>query len=208
MSIQKGLKAGGRLIVSSQVVRDFPSLIEWGEVELLDVPPYEQNREAAFAAAHFFGVSRKECEDRLKTFQRPAHRLEFVAEKRGVAYYNDSKATSVDAVLYAVSALAGPLILLAGGKHKGASYAPWREAFFGKVKKVISFGAAASLIEEELRGFCECAKVETMEQAVERAALEAKEGEAILLSPGCSSFDQFQNYEQRGQEFKRIVGKV
>lgn len=208
LSIQKGLKSNGHLIVSSQVMRDFSSLIVWDDVEVIDVPPFEQNREMAFAAARYFQVDRKECEDLYQSFQRPLHRLEFVAEKKGVAYYNDSKATSVDAVIYAVSALKGPLVLLVGGKHKGASYAPWREAFQGKVKKVISFGAAASLIEEELRGFCQCAKVETMEQAVQRAALEAKEGEAVLLSPGCSSFDQFQNYEQRGQEFKRIVGKV
>ncbi|MBX9745026.1 MAG: UDP-N-acetylmuramoyl-L-alanine--D-glutamate ligase, partial [Chlamydiales bacterium] len=141
----------------------------------------------------------------LKTFQRPPHRIEWVAEKRGCVYYNDSKASNVDAVMYAVNSLPGPLIVLAGGKDKGASYVPWIDCFEQKVKMLIAFGAAAPKMELELSQFLPFRLVITLKEAVKLASEIATPGTCVLLSPGCSSYDQFRNFEERGETFKRLV---
>ena len=131
-----------------------------------------------------------------------------VAEIDGVNYYNDSKSTNIDSVLHAVALFPSQVVLLVGGVDKGASYKPWIEKFQGKVKKVIAFGQAAKKMEEELAASCVFQKVDTMAEAIQVAKQNASINETVLLSPGCSSFDQFRDYIERGEEFKRQVQEL
>lgn len=166
-----------------------------------------QNEEAAFLLCKHFGVSKETFQKALVTFVRPAHRIERVAEIDGVQYYNDSKATSVAAVIHAVGAFSRPLLLLVGGVHKGGSYAPWRTAFAGKVKALFGFGPAAVLMREELSDLFPFALCASLEEALEKAKQEAVRGDVVLLSPGGSSYDAFASYIHRGEEFvKRVKG--
>lgn len=208
------LKPGGKLFISSQVFTEFSELFRKEEIQVLEenvaaISPLEyiqlgkQNVDAAFALCAFMGVTREQFASAVKTFRKPPHRVEWVAELRGVQYFNDSKATNVAAVMHAVSLMQRPVVLIAGGVHKGASYRPWIECFRKKVRLVIAYGEAAPLIREELGKEVEV--VETLEQAVARAKRFAKPLECVLLSPGCSSYDQFRSYEHRGDEFKRMV---
>jgi UDP-N-acetylmuramoylalanine--D-glutamate ligase len=167
--------------------------------------PERENVQAAYAVCAQLGVSNFDFCRGLETFRKPAHRIEWVGEKEGVAFYNDSKATNIDSVAHAMSLFTGPLILLAGGVDKGASYAPWIASFQEKVKMIIAFGQAAAKMELELSASFPFFRVATMEEALLLATKEAKRGMSILLSPGCSSYDQFRNYEHRGDEFKRLV---
>ena len=164
-----------------------------------------QNEQAAYHLASLFGVKDSDCLRSFSTFKKPPHRIEWVAEKNGSVYYNDSKATNVEAVMHAVNSLPGPLILLIGGLDKGAPYTPWINCFLGKVKMLIAFGEAASKMEMQLASAFPFFRVSTLAEAVALAARKADEKTSVLLSPGCSSYDQFQNYEHRGDEFKRLV---
>ena len=200
LHIRECLKETGRCLVSAEVAERFGLHEErfGGSYETL---------EAAHAVCRHLGLTEEEWKAALDSFQKPPHRMEFVAEKGGIAFYNDSKATSVDAVLYAMSSLEGPLILLAGGTHKGSSYAPWIEAFRGKVKSVIAFGPAGVLIEEELRGKIPCVHFLRLDEAFAAAVKQGIRGDRILLSPGGASFDQFRNYEERGEKYREMVYK-
>ena len=221
--IQDCLKENGELWVSTSVAKEYgrflhaPKLFdqtqEWENTVATISPmryiqlgvPERQNVQAAYPLCRFFGVTDAQFRRGLETFRKPAHRIEFVGEWNKIAFYNDSKATNIDSVMHAVGLFEGPIILLAGGVHKGASYRPWIEAFQGKVVRIVAFGQAAKLIQEELQSDLPVDRVDTMEEAVMRAVNLAKPATNILLSPGCSSFDQFRNYEHRGNEFKRIV---
>lgn len=200
LRIEKALLPGGKFFVSKSLLPFAPSAESFEED-----PSLGQNEQAAKKVSELFGVSSSQFFDALKTFQRPAHRIEWVAEKNGRMYYNDSKATNVDSVMHAVRSLEGPLILLVGGRDKGASYAPWIACFEKKVKMLVAFGEAAFKIESELGPFFPFVRVATLDQAVKCAAAHAEPGASIVLSPGCSSYDQFRNYEHRGEEFKRLV---
>ncbi|MFZ0466683.1 MAG: cyanophycin synthetase, partial [Candidatus Acidiferrales bacterium] len=144
----------------------------------------------------------------VRTFPGVEHRLEYVAEIRGVAFYNDSKATNVDAALKAIEAFPGSLFVILGGKDKGAPYAPLREPLKQKAKRVLLIGAAAGKIAEELEGAVAMERAGTLERAVELALDEARPGDTVLLAPACASFDQFENFEQRGRAFKEIVARL
>jgi UDP-N-acetylmuramoylalanine--D-glutamate ligase len=144
----------------------------------------------------------------LETFKKPAHRIEFVACKGGVNYFDDSKGTNLDATIKAVETMPGKVTLIAGGVDKGASYQPWKKVFAGKVKRVVALGQAASKIAEELRPEFEVEIVATLKEAVFRAHESAAHGECVLLSPGCSSYDMFRDYAHRGDEFKKIVEEI
>ncbi|SCA63766.1 UDP-N-acetylmuramoylalanine--D-glutamate ligase [Chlamydiales bacterium SCGC AG-110-P3] len=141
----------------------------------------------------------------LSDFSMPPHRLQYVTTINGIDYYDDSKGTNLDAVIHAVNSLHQPIVLLAGGKHKGASYGSWIECFAGKVKHVVAFGEAAQAVVSDLAGMCAVSRVETLDQAVSVARKYAREGDAVLLSPGCSSFDQFRDYVARGEHFQQVV---
>lgn len=141
-------------------------------------------------------------------FAKPAHRLQCVGAIDGVDYYDDSKGTNLEAVIHAVHSIKQPIVLLAGGKHKGASYTPWKVPFKGRVTHLVAYGEAAQAISDDLRGDVPITVVNTLEEAVEQARKSATPGDAILLSPGCSSFDQYENYIARGEHFQRIINAI
>jgi UDP-N-acetylmuramoylalanine--D-glutamate ligase len=135
------------------------------------------------------------------------HRLEFVTAIAGVDYYNDSKATNVDATIKALEAFPARvhLHLILGGKDKGSDYSLLNELLRQRVKRVYTIGAAAAKIESQIQGAAPVTSAETLESAIRQASESAAAGEVVLLAPACSSFDQFDNYEQRGKVFKEIV---
>lgn len=163
-----------------------------------------ENMMAAFALVKNF-VTAEQFLDGYLSFKKPPHRLEFVKQVNLVTYYDDSKGTNIDAVMKAVASLRNPLYLIAGGVDKGASYEPWKQVFNGKVKAVFAIGQAANKIKKELFPDIEVEIVETLELAVKKAASVAVSGDSVLLSPGCSSFDMFKDYKDRGNAFKRCV---
>jgi UDP-N-acetylmuramoylalanine--D-glutamate ligase len=133
------------------------------------------------------------------------HRLEFVREIRGVRFYNDSKATSVDATMKALDSFAGNLWVILGGKDKGSDYTVLRETLHRKARAALLIGAAAKKIESEIAGSTPVILSGTLDCAVAEAWKNAAPGDTILLAPACSSFDQFQSYEHRGRIFKDLV---
>ncbi|MBK7993065.1 MAG: UDP-N-acetylmuramoyl-L-alanine--D-glutamate ligase [Blastocatellia bacterium] len=141
----------------------------------------------------------------ISTFQGIEHRLEPVAEINGVNFVNDSKATSVDAAIKAVEAFPSNLILILGGKDKGSDYSPFRPLIAERVKHLILIGAATEKIAAALSGICPVERASTMSDAVEKGFTLAKSGDTVLLAPACSSYDMFDNFEQRGQVFKSEV---
>lgn len=164
-----------------------------------------ENFLAAYVLATYCKVPPYDVIKSYDSFIKPHHRIEFIAEKEGVAFYDDSKGTNIDAVLRAVDSMVRPTILIAGGVHKGFSYAPWIEPFKGKVRKIFAIGQSAPMIAEELSPWIPVQLCSTLQEAVELGYQMAKTGDAILLSPGCSSFDMFKDYVQRGEEFVRCV---
>lgn len=164
-----------------------------------------ENVLAAWALCQPFLISNEQFCNALETFQKPPHRIEFVREIKGVSFFDDSKGTNIDAVIQAVRAMKGPVILIVGGVDKGASYFPWKEQLTSKVKQIIAIGAAAPKIYSELHLFFNIKLADSLADAVNIAANDAKEGDCVLLSPGCSSYDMFRNYAHRGEEFQRHV---
>lgn len=167
-----------------------------------------ENVLAASTAAILAGAPTDSIDAAVRTFPGVEHRLEFVADVGGVSFYNDSKATNVDAALKAIDAFAGPLIVILGGKDKGAPYAPLREPLQQKAKLALLIGAAADKIAGELEGAVEMQNAGTLEHALRIAGERAKSGDTVLLAPACASFDQYENFEQRGREFKEIVVRL
>ena len=141
----------------------------------------------------------------VESFKAVEHRLEFVASIHGVDYYNDSKATNVDAAAKAIAAFPGGIHLILGGKDKDSDYRQLRSLLEERVKTVYTIGAAAEKIETHIYGAVPVVSAGTLDVAVAKAAEAAQPGEIVLLAPACSSFDQFENYEHRGQVFKELV---
>ncbi|MBI4908253.1 MAG: UDP-N-acetylmuramoyl-L-alanine--D-glutamate ligase [Acidobacteria bacterium] len=162
----------------------------------------------AAAAARLAGAALAGIRAAVRTFPGVEHRIEFVRELDGVKYYNDSKATNVDAALKAVDAFDGGLWMILGGKDKGSDYAPLAEALRKKAKAVLLIGAAAEKIGAALAGAVPLVRCGTLENAVKEAAANAKPGDTVLLAPACASFDQFRSYEERGKLFKTFVGNL
>jgi UDP-N-acetylmuramoylalanine--D-glutamate ligase len=125
-----------------------------------------------------------------------------------VSYYNDSKATNVDATLKALDAFPGRLIVILGGKDKGSDYTVLRDPLRAKATVALLIGAAAEKIEKQIAGSVPAVRAETLEGAVELAAKQAHSGDTVLLAPACASFDQFQSYEHRGRVFKQLVQQL
>ena len=167
-----------------------------------------ENVLAACAAAYLAGATPTAIANGVKTFRGVEHRLEFVGEIGGVSFYNDSKATNVDAALKAIEAFPGPLIVILGGKDKGAPYAPLAEALRTKGRAAVLIGQSAEKIQAELGDAVSCVSAGALDRAVEIAAERARPGDTVLLAPACSSFDQFENYEQRGRIFKQLVAQL
>jgi UDP-N-acetylmuramoylalanine--D-glutamate ligase len=164
-----------------------------------------ENTLAACAAAFLAGAAPDAIRRALPEFQGVEHRLEFVRRLGGVEYYNDSKATNVDATEKALLAFDGNLWVILGGKDKGGDYAPLRGLLRRKAKMVLLVGAAAPRIAEHLGDAAPLVESGTLDQAVSYAARHAAPGDTVLLAPACASFDQFENYEHRGRVFKQLV---
>ncbi|MBB6142551.1 UDP-N-acetylmuramoylalanine--D-glutamate ligase [Silvibacterium bohemicum] len=164
-----------------------------------------ENVLAAVCAARLAGVEAEAIRSAVMAFHAVAHRLEFVANVNGVDYYNDSKATNVDAAMKAIDAFPGGIHLILGGKDKGSDYRLMRPLIQERVKAVYTIGSAAEKIFTHVEGAAPIVDAGTLDAAVTKAAEAAQPGEIILLAPACSSFDQFQNYEHRGQVFKDLV---
>jgi UDP-N-acetylmuramoylalanine--D-glutamate ligase len=167
-----------------------------------------ENVLAACAAAYLAGADPAAIANGIKTFKGVEHRLEFVAEVSGVQFYNDSKATNVDAAVKAIEAFPGPLIVILGGKDKGSPYTPLRALLRERGRLVILIGAAADKIAEDLGDAAPVTNAGTLDRAVLLAMQSAQPGDTVLLAPACASFDQFENYEQRGRAFKELVAKL
>jgi UDP-N-acetylmuramoylalanine--D-glutamate ligase len=164
-----------------------------------------ENVLAASTAACVLGADLDAVRRAVREFQGVEHRLEFVRQVGGVEFYNDSKATSVDAAAKALSTFAGGVHVILGGKDKGAPYAPLRPLLEGRVRAAYLIGEAADRIAEELAGAAQLIRAGDLENAVREAFERAGAGDTVLLSPACASFDQFQDYEHRGRVFKQIV---
>jgi len=167
-----------------------------------------ENVLAAAAAARLAGTPAAAIAKGVKSFAGVEHRLEFVAEIGGVRYYNDSKATNVDATLKALDAFPGRILVILGGKDKGGDYTALQKPLREKAILALLIGAAAEKIEAQIAGSVAIERAETLERAVETASHAAQRGDVVLLAPACASFDQFQNYEHRGRVFKELVAQL
>lgn len=167
-----------------------------------------ENVMVALAVGIALNASVSSMRDTIAKFRGIEHRLEPVAEIKGVHFVNDSKATSVDAAIKAVEAFTGNLILILGGKDKGSDYSPLRSLIAERVKHLILIGAASDKIEAALSGICPLTRASTMGDAVAKGFSFAQNGDTVLLAPACSSYDMFDNFEQRGQVFKAEVAKL
>jgi UDP-N-acetylmuramoylalanine--D-glutamate ligase len=163
-----------------------------------------ENVLAAVCAGALMGCSPEKIRQAVRDFKAVEHRLEFVATIRGVDYYNDSKATNVDATIKALESFPANIHLILGGKDKGSDYTVLNNLLRQRVKRVYTIGAAAAKIESQIKDV-EVVHAETLESALRKANAVAQPGDVVLLAPACASFDQFKNYEQRGQAFKEIV---
>ena len=164
-----------------------------------------ENVLAAVCAARLAGVKAEVIAEAVRNFRAVEHRLEFVATVRGVDYYNDSKATNVDSTMKAIESFPGRIHLILGGKDKKSDYTTLRPLLHERVKRVYTIGAAAEKIEAHIAGAVEVVHAETLPAALAKAHDAAEAGDVVLLAPACSSFDQFENYEQRGRVFKDLV---
>ena len=164
-----------------------------------------ENLLAALAVADAMEVSREVVKKVFANYQALPHRCEVVAVRAGVTWINDSKATNLDAMEQAVIGMDGPVILIAGGKDKGFDVATSRPVLEGKVRAVFLLGEMAEKMEKAWSGGTPCRRVKDLGEAVQRAAEMAREGESVLLSPGCSSYDQFKNFEERGEKYRQCV---
>lgn len=176
------------------------------ELKLLGTHNYE-NVMAAVAMAAAYGTPMEVIRRTIKEFAGVEHRIEFVREKDGVAYYNDSKGTNPDAAIKGIQAMNRPTVLIGGGYDKDSEYEEWIQAFDGKVKLLVLVGATKEKIAEaaERVGFVSYVMADSFEEAVEKCIEAAEPGDAVLLSPACASWGMFKNYEERGDKFKELI---
>jgi UDP-N-acetylmuramoylalanine--D-glutamate ligase len=194
MAIQHCLKENGKLFIGQQVANNYSFEINFSIFDL-------------FAICSQFGITKEVFDIAMQSFKKPPHRIEWVGEVGGVTFYNDSKSSNVESVIYAVRQFNQPLIMIVGGTDKGSNYTPWVDSFQKNVKHVIAYGLAKEKIEKQIAGFLPFTKVGPFAEAVVMACKLAQEQDIVLLSPGCSSYDQFANFEHRGETFKELVKK-
>ncbi len=168
-------------------------------------PHNAENLLAALAVADAEKIPREAVKKAFATYRPLPHRCEVVAVRNGVTWVNDSKATNLDAMERAVLGMTGPVVLIAGGKDKGFDFAPSLPRLRGRVRAALLIGESAGKIEKAWRDGVPCRQVGTLAEAVQRAAALASPGETVLLSPGCSSYDQFKNFEERGETYRQCV---
>jgi UDP-N-acetylmuramoylalanine--D-glutamate ligase len=205
-SRQKELKQGTWVREGKILFRDGAQqreVLQLSEIPLRGAHNLE-NVLAAVCAAALMGCAPDKIREAVREFKAVEHRLEFVATIRGVDYYNDSKATNVDATIKALESFPANIHLILGGKDKGSDYTVLNDLLQQRVKRVYTIGAAAGKIESQIKDV-EVVHAETLENALRRANAVAEAGDVVLLAPACASFDQFKNYEERGRVFKEIV---
>lgn len=197
---------GGRIVCD---IDGMVELCKVDELQILGAHNYE-NVMAAAGMAYAYGVPVETIRKTLLSFKGVEHRIEFVAEKNGVAYYNDSKGTNPDAAIRGIQAMNRPTVLIGGGYDKDSSYEEWIQAFGGKVKKLVLIGATREKIAKTAReeGFNDIVMADTFEDAFGRCVEYAEPGDAVLLSPACASWGMFRNYEERGDKFKELVERL
>ena len=183
-------------------------LISVKELHLVGVHNYE-NVMTAMAVTHAWGVPVPEIIEVLKRFTAVEHRIEYVAEKNGIVFYNDSKGTNPDAAIKGIQAMDRPTVLIGGGYDKDSDYHEWIRSFDGKVKCLVLTGQTKEKIAQAAKecGFHEIILTDTFEEAFARSVEKAAPGDAVLLSPACASWGMFPNYEVRGRVFKELVYK-
>jgi UDP-N-acetylmuramoylalanine--D-glutamate ligase len=167
-----------------------------------------ENVLAAVCAARLAGIPAESIRASVASFKAVEHRLEFVAAIHGVDFYNDSKATNVDATKKALEAFPGGVHLILGGKDKNSDYTELSDLLRARCKVVYTIGSAAQKIEQHLAGVVKIVSAGTLDAATRQAAADAESGDIVLLAPACSSFDQFENYGHRGQVFKNLVQQL
>ena len=205
--LNRGVYLDGNMIVCS--LDETVDVCRTDELQILGTHNYE-NAMAAVAMAYAYGVPMDVIRRTLKEFRGVEHRIEFVAEKNGVAYYNDSKGTNPDAAIRGIQAMNRPTVLIGGGYDKESSYDEWINAFDGKVKKLVLIGATREKIAQtaERLGFTDIVMADTFEEAFDKCVECAQPGDAVLLSPACASWGMFKNYEERGDKFKELVEQL
>jgi UDP-N-acetylmuramoylalanine--D-glutamate ligase len=200
--LDRGAFVRGEQVVFRGGAREMP-VLPVAEIPLKGAHNLE-NVLAAVCIGALAGCSPEATRQAVREFKAVEHRLEFVATINGAAYYNDSKATNVDATIKALESFPANIHLILGGKDKGSDYSVLNDLLRARVRRVYTIGAAAQKIESQIAG-TEVVRAETLENAVRCAHSTAQSGDVILLAPACASFDQFQNYEHRGRVFKETV---
>ncbi|MCI9024458.1 MAG: UDP-N-acetylmuramoyl-L-alanine--D-glutamate ligase [Dorea sp.] len=205
--LEKGIYLeDGRIIYRNDKVIE---ICDVKDLNILGLHNYE-NVMAAAAMALVYGIPADIVRKSVKAFKGVEHRIEYVTEKNGVAYYNDSKGTNPDAAIKGIQAMNRPTVLIGGGYDKDSVYTEWIRSFDGKVKRLILLGATKEKIASDARacGFHDFVFADTFDEAVLEASKAAKPGDAVLLSPACASWDMFPSYEVRGEKFKEIVNSL
>ena len=197
----------GASLCGDKLVLDGRLLMTAGDIPIRGRHNVENVLAAAIAAARA-GVGHADIAAAVRCFRAVEHRLEFVRQVSGIDFYNDSKATSVDATLKALEAFPGGLWVILGGKDKGLDYAPLRPPLAAKAHAVLLIGAAAPKIAASLGDAAPLVDAGTLEAAVAYAYTHGRPGDTVLLAPACASFDQFRSFEHRGQVFKEIVNQL
>lgn len=203
--LERGLYLEDETIVYANGKEIVP-VISVNELNILGTHNYE-NVMAATGMAISVGVPMDKIVEALKRFQAVEHRIEYVTEKRGVKFYNDSKGTNPDAAIKGICAMNRPTLLIGGGYDKESEYDEWIESFGGKVKKLVLIGQTREKIAEcaKKHGFFDIIICDSLEEAIDVCYANAVEGDAVLLSPACASWGMFPNYEERGRIFKEYV---
>lgn len=196
---------GDRILLKPQNEAEI-EVVKTRDLKLLGQHNFE-NVMAAVAMAYYAGIPMESIRKSICEFTAVEHRIEFVLEKDGVAYYNDSKATNPDAAIKGIQAMNRPTLLIGGGYDKESGYEEWIGAFNGKVKYLVLIGQTREKIQKTAHemGFAKTILADSLEEAVKICAQKAESGDAVLLSPACASWGQFDNYEQRGRKFKEYV---
>jgi UDP-N-acetylmuramoylalanine--D-glutamate ligase len=205
-SRQKEVQQGAWVRDGNVVFRDSQGqreILQVSEIPLKGAHNLE-NVLAAVCTCVLMGCSPEKVRQAVRDFKAVEHRLEFVATIAGVDYYNDSKATNVDATIKALESFPANIHLVLGGKDKGSDYTVLNDLIRQRVKRIYTIGTAAAKIESQVKG-AEIVHAETLENAIRKAHATAQPGDVVLLAPACASFDQFKNYEHRGKVFKDIV---
>lgn len=203
--LDEGIYLDGNKIILKDGEKEI-EVVKTEDLKLLGKHNFE-NVMAAVAMAYYDGVSLDSIRKSICEFTAVAHRIEYVTEKKGVVYYNDSKGTNPDAAIKGIQAMNRPTLLIGGGYDKQSGYDEWIEAFGGKVRYLVLIGQTKEKIKEaaEKHGFHDIILCEDLKEAVKVCEEKAQPGDAVLLSPACASWGQFDNYEQRGDMFKEYV---